>query len=70
MFYLRTYHIARQFIRHLKENQGEEFNITDLDVLLVSLAGLLHDIGHGPFSHMFEDVINGIDGFKYWKVYI
>jgi HD superfamily phosphohydrolase len=66
----RTYHIARQFMRHLKDNQGEEFYITELDVLIVSLAGLLHDIGHGPFSHMFEDAINSIDGLKDWKVKI
>ncbi|URE45829.1 HD domain, partial [Musa troglodytarum] len=39
--------LGRQFV-------GSEIDIDCYDVQTVKLAGLLHDIGHGPFSHMFE----------------
>lgn len=37
--------------------QHPELHLTEEDTLLCMLAGLLHDVGHGPFSHLFEDVI-------------
>ncbi|XP_039502793.1 uncharacterized protein LOC120458985 [Pimephales promelas] len=46
-------YLAGCLLRHLDENQPE-LNITKQDFLCVQIAALCHDMGHGPFSHLFD----------------
>ncbi|MFS7994938.1 putative HD/PDEase domain-containing protein [Helianthus anomalus] len=49
-----VYWLAGNAIEKLKAHQGLELDIDHADIQTVKLAGLLHDVGHGPFSHLFE----------------
>lgn len=47
---------AHRWLRSLISNQPG-LNISPKEILKVRLAGLCHDLGHGPFSHLFEEAI-------------
>nr|XP_043608642.1 deoxynucleoside triphosphate triphosphohydrolase SAMHD1 homolog [Erigeron canadensis] len=49
-----VYWLAGTAVEKIKAHQGLELDIDHSDIQTVKLAGLLHDVGHGPFSHLFE----------------
>lgn len=49
-------HIARLMLDGI--SRSNELKITQEQRTAVLVAALLHDIGHGPFSHAFEKVTN------------
>lgn len=66
-------YLAGEFLKTLRENHEkdekplpEECMINDKDILCAEIAGLCHDLGHGPFSHLFD--IRFIPKSKGWKV--
>ncbi|RIB17102.1 hypothetical protein C2G38_1969271 [Gigaspora rosea] len=63
---LGTAHLAYTLTKKLLEQPGIERVNNDLEC--VTLAALCHDLGHGPFSHVFDgDVIPGLGLNIKWK---
>ena len=53
-------HIARQMLDVLRKRYGEssdEYRELEQHRREILVAALLHDVGHGPFSHLFERAI-------------
>jgi uncharacterized protein len=51
---LGAFHLATRILAKL----GNSYKISDDDRLAVRCAALLHDVGHGAFSHVVESILN------------
>ncbi|KAF9474606.1 HD-domain PDEase-like protein [Pholiota conissans] len=47
--------LARKIATHLRTSQPT-LGITDRDIACVEIAGLCHDLGHGPWSHVWDNL--------------
>ena len=53
---LGTSYLCGILIHKLQELHRGEVEITDEECICIKIAGLCHDLGHGPFSHFFDGV--------------
>ena len=49
-------------VRHITRRLGESLGIDSEEQRVVQAAALLHDVGHGVFSHVSEQVIDELSG--------
>ncbi|MGC8662292.1 MAG: HD domain-containing protein [Candidatus Micrarchaeia archaeon] len=43
---------------NISKEMAKEMELEDDEIEIIALSGLLHDIGHGPFSHLSEGVFS------------
>ena len=55
-------HLATVLCKRLQSQHPEL--ISEDDILCTGLAGLVHDLGHGPFSHAFENYMRS-QGYRW-----
>jgi HD superfamily phosphohydrolase len=64
-------YLAGEFLKALLNNNYEsgQLDINEKDILCVQIAGLCHDLGHGPYSHVFDTLVTTrLEGVsKDWK---
>lgn len=62
-----TYHVMQQLLDHFKPILAKvNLELSQREVNLALAAALLHDIGHGPFSHAFEGILPSSRDHEDW----
>lgn len=66
IFFYSVCYLAGKMFDALCQNSGDDISVTPEEKLCIELAGLCHDLGHGPLSHSWEKYLkaSGVD----WKV--
>ena len=72
---LGVFHLAKIYMDILNDKSDDPdsyeiyYYFTDNEYFLISIAALIHDLGHGPFSHLFDDYVE-ISNHEYRSVEI
>ena len=61
---LGVYHLAKEYIQIL----NTEHQFTDNDIKCISIGALIHDLGHGPYSHLFDDLVSKEKNHEYRSI--
>lgn len=64
---LGVYHVTKSIINHVELELSCDDKMSSRQKELTGIIGLLHDIGHGPFSHMFDDFLEEQDNTSILK---
>jgi HD superfamily phosphohydrolase len=38
------------------------------DIKCITIGALIHDIGHGPYSHLFDELVNPLKNHEYRSI--
>lgn len=64
---LGVYHLTKKYVNYLN-NDGKIIN--DYEKKMLCISAIIHDIGHGPFSHLFDDITNKGKSHEYRTIEI
>lgn len=62
-------HVMTRFLARMRALGGElppEARVDESDARVSLAAALLHDLGHGPLSHLFEEIFSGALAHEEW----
>jgi len=54
-------------VMHLARRLCKKLGATEEDTALVEVAGLCHDLGHGPYSHLWENFVRSAKTGVHWE---
>lgn len=54
------YHLASIMVKQLRSRHPNVVSVRDVE--LIGVAALMHDVGHGPFSHVFDKILENVPG--------
>ncbi|GLC34085.1 hypothetical protein PLESTB_000835600 [Pleodorina starrii] len=60
-------HLCLELLENLQTEQRAELDLEERDIRNVAIAGLCHDLGHGPLSHAFEKEFLRRSGRRGWE---
>ena len=61
-----VYHLASKYIEILKK----EIQFTENQIKCILCAALIHDLGHGPYSHLFDELFDQSKNHEFRSIQI